>query len=79
MKSFKLAILLGSLFAFFSFSQRETETQAFQTRAIQTPAASEAPEVVAVSEDAPAPRKPRARKPRVEAATQPVETSDNPE
>lgn len=43
MKSFKLAILLGSLFALLSFSQRETETQVFQTRAIRTPVASEAP------------------------------------
>ncbi len=44
-----------------------------------TPAVVEAPEVVAVSEEAPAPRKPRARKPRVEAEAQPVETSGNPE
>jgi CxxC motif-containing protein (DUF1111 family) len=43
MKSLKLSILLCSIFASISFLLHEGETRAFQTRAIATPVASEAP------------------------------------
>jgi CxxC motif-containing protein (DUF1111 family) len=42
MKSIKLSILLCSIFACVSFSLHESESRAFQTRAIRTPVASEA-------------------------------------